>query len=548
MKLFAQLYREIDDSNKTTEKVAALVRDFRAAPYADAAWAMSFLVGRRPKRAVSSTRMQILASELGGIPSWLFGECYDAVGDLAETIALLLPDDSGTEDLPLHRVVEEQLRPLAGMSEEAQRESLTTIWLALGRQERFVFNKLLTGAFRVGVSQELVVRALSQISGLPTPTIAHRLMGDWSPSARFFESLFAPDDDSAQLSRPYPFCLAHPLEEGSLGDLTDWHAEWKWDGIRAQVIRRSGQTFIWSRGEELITDRFPEIADFADHLPDGTAIDGEILAWQGDLPMKFMALQQRIGRKVLSKKVLMEVPAKLVAFDLLEVGGEDVRERPLSARRDLLAKVIADLQQPIQAGAFAAELGLPPAKDLPYQSAVLLSPAVHADSWEDLAVQRLAARDRNVEGLMLKKLDSPYLVGRKKGAWWKWKIDPLTVDAVVMYAQRGSGRRASLYTDYTFGVWDGDKLVPFAKAYSGLTDQEIQKVDAWVRRNTLEKFGPVRTVNPELVMELAFEGIQLSTRHKSGIAVRFPRILRWRHDKKVEEADTLQSVKDLLTE
>jgi DNA ligase-1 len=546
VKHFSNLYWEIDSSNKTGDKVAALVRYFESAPPEDAAWAVAFLLGRRPKRAVSSTRMQLWASQLAGIPPWLFGECYDAVGDLAETIALVLPNGESSADLTLGQVVEQQLRPLAGMSEDAQRETLTRIWLSLGRDERFVFNKLLTGAFRVGVSQELVTRALSQVSGLPPATISHRLMGDWVPSGEFFRLLFGADDDAANLSRPYPFCLAHSLDEGAVSNLGNWVAEWKWDGIRTQVIRRGGHSFVWSRGEELITERFPEIADLADNLPDGTVIDGEIVAWEHELPMPFTALQRRIGRKVLTKKLLTEVPVKLIAFDLLELGGMDIREQPLSARKDLLVDLVAHLQTPPAAGAFAAELGLPPPKLHPYQDSIRRSECVSVESWDLLADQRANARDANVEGLMLKRLDAPYVGGRKKGIWWKWKIDPLTVDAVILYAQRGSGRRASLYTDFTFGVWDGDKLVPIAKAYSGLTDQELQKVDAWVRRHTLEKFGPVRTVKPELVMELAFEGIQLSSRHKSGIAVRFPRIVRWRHDKTPAEADTLQSVKDLI--
>jgi len=589
MRDFARLYAAIDETNKTTEKVAAMERYFRSAPSQDAAWAMSFLTGRRPKRLIISTKLYGWASELAGVPEWLFFESYDAVGDLAETIAAILPDaDPEEECLPtsaeppnptlspsgaqtiatrgkgsesLDYWVRERLLPLGGMNDEEQKASLAEAWSMLNRSERLVFNKLITGAWRVGVSQDLVVRALSHASGVATPVLAHRLMGDWSPSAEFFDWLVGPETEDADVSRPYPFCLAHPLEAepSSLGDLKDWQVEWKFDGIRAQLIRRKGESFIWSRGEDLITERFPEIAEVCDRLPDGTVLDGEILAWANGRPMPFLNLQKRIGRKMLGKKILSDVPVVVVVFDLLEIGGVDFRERPTHERRAALEKLVYDVNSvPLQSaldltllpGALAADQRLAtrtaPNTKQRDDSRLLVARPLRAKDWEDLSTQRSAARELNVEGFMLKRKDAPYLVGRKKGYWWKWKIDPLTVDAVLIYAQRGSGKRASLYTDYTFGVWHEGKLVPFAKAYSGLTDEEIRQVDSWVRRNSTEKFGPVRVVKPELVMELAFEQIQLSNRHKAGIAVRFPRISRWRHDKKADEADTLDGVKELL--
>lgn len=527
LKDFSDLYAAIDETNKTNEKVAAMVSYFQKASPSDAAWAVHFLIGRRPKRPVNSTKLQLWAAELAQLDSWLFGECYDAVGDLAETIASILPvEGTGADDVSLTEWIEDRLAGLARLPEDEQRETLQRYWLQLDRQERFVWTKLITGSFRVGVSQELVVRALSQSSGIPAPAVAHRLMGDWIPTAEFFESLVGEHEHSHDVSHPYPFCLAHPLEvePDSLGSTEDWLAEWKWDGIRSQLIRRSGQTAVWSRGEDLLTQRFPEIAAICDAMPDGTVIDGEILGWCDGKPMKFLDLQRRIGRKTLSKKILEEVPVVLMAFDQLESEGLDCRELPLKIRRTLLQETVARVNLP----------------------ALMCSPTVSCSSWAELADARQTARDHNVEGLMLKRLDSTYQVGRKKGAWWKWKIEPFTLDAVLMYAMRGSGKRASLYTDYTFGVWEGEALVPIAKAYSGLNDDEIRKVDDFIRRNTLEKFGPVRTVKPQLVMELAFEAIQLSTRHKSGIAVRFPRILRWRLDKTPDQADTLENVKDLL--
>jgi DNA ligase-1 len=524
-------------------------------------------MGRRPKRLVISTKMQVWAAELAGIPGWLFYECYDAVGDLGETIASILPDPDPqadclpprpTEELESFEYwVRERLLPLGGMNDEEQRAALAQAWSDLNRSERLVFNKLITGAWRVGVSNELVIRALSNASGVPVAVLSHRLMGDWTPSTEFYEWLTGPETGDTDVSRPYPFCLAHPLEgePGALGPIKGWQVEWKFDGIRAQLIRRRGESFIWSRGEDLITERFPEIREVCHALPDGTVLDGEILAWRNGKPMPFLELQKRIGRKLLGKKILMDVPVVVVVFDLLELNGEDWRERTTTERRKALEQVVTDVNkdwptQPIldivlPENALAADPRLA-TRAAEGDSRLLLARKFDAKDWEALTQERTVARELNVEGVMIKRVDAPYMVGRKKGYWWKWKIDPLTVDAVLIYAQRGNGKRASLYTDYTFGVWEGGKLVPFAKAYTGLTDEEIRKVDSWVRRNSLEKFGPVRVVKPELVMELAFEQIQLSNRHKAGIAVRFPRIQRWRQDKKADEADTLASVRDLL--
>jgi DNA ligase-1 len=427
--------------------------------------------------------------------------------------------------------MEQRLAPLRNLPEEEQRQEMRFIWQELNEAERFLAHKLITGAFRVGVSQRLVTRALAEHAGLDAETLAHRLMGDWQPTERFFEELVGPDTGVEQLSRPYPFMLAHPFEAPleELGALADWQVEWKWDGIRAQVIRRGEEVYLWSRGEELITERFPEITSAAGELPEGTVLDGEILGWKVDRPLPFADLQRRIGRKTLTKRILADVPAALIVFDVLELAGLDIRERPLAERRQALEELLAGT----------------PAASGPFGS-LLPSPLVTASTWEKLLALRQTSREHQAEGFMLKRRDSRYGVGRVRGQWWKWKIEPYTVDAVLIYAQRGSGKRASLYTDYTFGVWDRGQLVPFAKAYSGLTDAEIREVDSFVRRSTLEKFGPVRSVKPELVFELAFENIQRSTRHKSGIAVRFPRIARWRKDKRADQADSLDTILAML--
>lgn len=527
MRAFARLYEELDETTATNEKIAALVRYFRSAPPADAAWAVHFLIGRRPKRLVGPAKLRSWAAREAGVSDWLFDESYQAVGDLAETITLLLPDDMVSSDLPLSVWVEERLLPLRGQDDAVQRAELARAWRALGRNERYVWNKLITGSFRVGASARLVIRALTELSGLDEGTVAHRLMGAWEPTADFFERLVAPDTRDADVSRPYPFYLAYPLEQApeSLGDRAEWVAEWKWDGIRAQLIRRAGRVFLWSRGEELLSGRFPEVEEAGALLPEGTVIDGELLPWSASGPLPFAQMQRRIGRKVLGRRILSEVPVVLVAYDLLEEGWRDLRTLPFVERRLRLEALL---------------------RATPAAGRLVLSPALEAAGWEELTAARARARESGAEGLMLKHRASAYGVGRRRGDWWKWKIEPHSVDAVLMYAQPGSGRRAGLYTDYTFGLWDGDRLVAFAKAYTGLTDDEIRRVDAFVRRNTLEKFGPVRTVKPVLVFEIAFEGIQRSTRHKSGIAVRFPRMARWRTDKLPEEADTLETVRRLI--
>jgi DNA ligase-1 len=524
---FAALFAELDETTRTGEKVDAMARYFSRADPADAAWAVHFLSGNRPKRLIPVRRLAAWAMELADVPLWLFDECYHAVGDLAETITLLLPEPTAPADLPLHVWVEERVLGLAGLDEDTQRREVMRSWDQLGRDELFVWNKLVTGGFRVGVSQSLVVRALSKSSGVDEPTIAHRLMGSWEPRPEVFRRLVSEDARDADISRPYPFFLAYALEDEleALGDAGDWQAEWKWDGIRAQLIRRAGQTFLWSRGEELITERFPELEQAAALLPDGTVLDGEVMPWMDGRAMPFAQLQRRIGRKKLGPKILAEVPVVLVAYDLLEMTGRDLRGDPLADRRAMLQALIAQH---------------------PAAGRLVLSPVAEAGAWDDVRAAHARARELCAEGLMLKRRDSAYGVGRRKGGWWKWKVAPFTADAVLVYAQPGHGRRASLYTDYTFAVWRAGELVPFAKAYSGLTDAEIRQVDAWIRRNTVEKFGPVRSVRPELVFELAFEGIQPSPRHRSGLAVRFPRILRWRTDKPPAEADTVETLLGLL--
>jgi DNA ligase-1 len=571
MKAFAELYALLDATTSSNAKLAAMQHYFAHAAPEDAAWAVYFLSGGRPRQLVPTRLLREQAMLLSGLPEWLFEESYQAVGDLAETLSLLLPQAEHSSHEGLASWMENNLLPLRGLPPEELLERLPTFWAQLDRQSLMVCLKLITGSFRVGVSKLLVTRALAALADIDSKRVAQRLVGytDLShrPSAEGYLKLIAEESEDEHAQRggqPYPFFLAHALQqpvdqfENLLGPAENWQVEWKWDGIRAQVVKREGRLWIWSRGEELVTDRFPELHALVQCLPDGTVIDGEIVVWktpsdqEGISPdefalstpapqatqestpavQPFALLQQRIGRKTLGKKILEDVPVVVLAYDLLEWQGHDWRSKPQHERRAQLEHVILGAQSPV----------------------LMPSPVLSGKDWLDLGKQREASRSLGVEGMMLKARDSMYGVGRTKdmGVWWKWKMDPFSVDAVLIYAQRGHGRRASLYSDYTFAVWDGPPqssertLVPFAKAYSGLTDEEMRKVDAIVRKTTVEKFGPVRSVTPTLVFELGFEGIALSKRHKSGIAVRFPRMLRWRQDKPVAEADSLATLQDLL--
>jgi len=567
MKRFAALFAELDATTSINAKVEALRRYFEQAPKPDAAWAVYFLAGGKPRQVVPMGHLAMLACEVAGVAPWLFDECYQAVGDLAETIALVLPPGSEPSDVGLAEWVEERLLPLRGLSEPEIAARVKSYWSELDTQERFLLTKLVGGGFRVGVSKLLVQRALAAHAEVDAKRVAQRMMGYTDgkvmPSVERFQALVARHEEGAATrqdeGQPYPFFLAHQLDAppevfaARLGAVADWQVEWKYDGIRGQVVKRSGRVWIWSRGEELVTERFPEIVALAQALPDGTVLDGEIMVWKSaganeGGPAPFSLLQQRIGRKTLTNKVLSEAPVTFVAYDLLEQDRRDIRSLPQRERR-------ARLEALLQGTRFK------------------ISPVETDSSWLEFAKRREKSRERGGEGFMLKRLDAAYGTGRTKaeGLWWKWKIDPMTIDCVLIYAQAGHGRRASVYTDYTFAVWnrapqsrreaeaaieamarreppqpDSLQLVAFAKAYSGLTDEEFRQVDAIIRRTTLEKFGPVRSVKPSLVFELGFEAINRSPRHKSGIAVRFPRMLRIRHDKPLHEANTLEDLEALL--
>ncbi|MBD2260330.1 ATP-dependent DNA ligase [Pseudanabaena sp. FACHB-2040] len=540
MKRFTELFEAVDSTTSTNEKVQALQSYFQQESAANAVWALYLLLGKTRKRLVTSRILRDVFLQISDIPEWLFKECYAHVGDSAEVIALLLRDtplltqssadvpSQSSADVPLHQWMEDIIPLVKSVKAEVDLSQLiTSWWAALKGQEIFVLNKVLTGAFRFGASEKLVIKGLSKACGLSEAVLAHRLMGDFEPTTEFYQQLTSPETTQSSPSQPYPFFLASLIDEDKFKteDFSQWGAEWKWDGIRAQIIKRADQVFIWSRGEDLVTQQFPELEAACQIFPNGTVLDGEILCWQEGAPLDFNHLQKRLGRKRVTQKILEECPVHFIAYDLLEHQGQDIRGKKLCDRRSLLAQVLT--QAPTERTHQSQNLAF--------------------DSFLALQKIRETSRQQGAEGLLLKALNSPYLVGRKRGYWWKYKVDPMSLDAVLIYAQAGSGKRANLFTDYTFALWQGESLVPFAKAYSGLDNKEIEALDRWIRRHTLERFGPVRSVEPIHVFEIGFEGITQSTRHKSGISVRFPRILRWRKDKPAAEADTLENALKLLT-
>lgn len=526
MKRFTELIQQLETSNKTNDKIAALVSYFSTADERDKPYVIAMFTGKKPKRPVNTALIREWATELSEIPAWLFAESYHSVGDLSETIALVLPPPAHTSDRKLHEWITD-LAAINGKDDAAKKEFILWAWDNLDTQERFIFNKLISGNFRIGVSNKMLVNAISKQSDTDSNKIMHSIMGKWNPGEITYEELIAGAHVNTDNSWPYPFCLAYALEAepASLGGTEEWQAEWKWDGIRGQIVKRNGELFIWSRGEELVTDQFPELHFLKDELPDGTVLDGEILSVKDGQVQAFSILQQRLNRKTINKSQLKDAPIGFFIYDLLEYDGKDIRTEPLSERRRLLVAMISKVNT---------------------NEIAILSPVIDFTDWDELAEIRKCSRENNSEGIMLKKLSSFYHSGRKRGDWWKWKINPYTVDAVMIYAQKGSGRRANHFTDYTFAVRDGENLITIAKAYSGLTDKEIKEVDSFVKRNAIEKFGPVRTVKPELVFEIAFEGIAESKRHKAGLALRFPRIARWRKDKKAAEINTLEDLRQLL--
>lgn len=523
---FITLFDRIDTTTKTSEKVQAILDYLQLADQEEKLLGIALLMGYKPKRPVKTTELRLWVADLTDIPLWLLEESYYVVGDLAETLTLVLTHRAEVTEFHLRSILLDIIS-LQSYSLPEKQKTIEMYWKRFSGLALFLFNKLLTGNFRVGVSRKLVIKALSKYLHMEEPVVEHRLMGKWDPFQENFDTLFLQELVEDKHFLPYPFFLAYPVESGFFenAQISDWYLEPKLDGIRGQIIIRRGELFVWSRGEDLMTEKFQEFQKLKDILPDGTVLDGEVIPWRDGRPLDFQLMQKRIGRKLLSKRILDEVPLVMVCYDVLEWKAKDIRGLPLVERRSLLEEILGTY---------------------PVDSILKLSEIKQFDSWASAESFRISARQYDAEGLMLKYKNSPYEVGRKRGNWWKWKADPMTVDGILIYAQSGHGRRANLFTDYTFAVWDEGELVPFTKAYSGLTDKELMQIDQWIKRNTIEKFGPVRSVKAELVFELAFEGINLSSRHKSGIALRFPRIVRWRKDKPISEANTKQDLLNLI--
>ena len=527
MKKFAALFHDLDSMTKTNDRLDRLVTYFENACHEDSIWVCWFLAGNRIKGAIKTGELRSFLSEKVNLPLWLIEECHDRVGDLAETVSLLAGSDSGNKSFGLNKIIREFLLPLRAMDTEERKTTLYRAWDQLSMDEMLPFHKLLTGGFRMGVSKGNLCKALARVGKVEPAVIAQRLSGNWTCDDLTMEGILDPPDEGKDgMNRPFPFCLASPLQEKatSLGEVEDWQVEWKWDGIRAQLLTTGGGGgMLWSRGEESIDESFPEVLECIPYLPPGLCMDGEILAWGREGLRSFSRLQKRLGLKNPGPSIQRKEPVRFQAYDLLRVDGKDLRSLPMGERRKKLEDLLNKMPGHLPLG---------------------ISPLVQEKSWGDLEIRRKESRDRGVEGFMLKRKDSKYESGRVKGAWFKWKVDPFLADMVVVSAQLGHGKRANLYSDYSLAVWDeSGRLVTVAKAYSGLSNEEIEEVDKFVRKNITGKFGPVRGVNPSLVFEIAFEGAQPSGRHKSGVALRFPRIHRWRKDKKIEEADTLEMIR-----
>lgn len=538
MKDFASLIAQIDQTNSTNDKVQLMVDYFKSHDSATNAWAIFILMGKQKKRILTSARLRKVINQISDVPTWLMEECYSAVGDTAEMIALisesLLAKNKDENDInhefTLVEWMEKKLPPLAKLPEPELAQQLENWWRSFSQQQIFVLNKVLTGAMRIGVSELLVFKALSIALEVDRSLLATRLMGEFEPTAETFESLSIEptgnESDPARGLIPLPFCLASPIvnPSESLEDAKDWLVEWKWDGIRAQIHKQGDQVEIWSRGEDRITKSFPDIVNALVETDFTGVLDGEIVAGDWALPSPFQQLQVRLNKKNPTAKFISENKISFIAYDLLVDKTQDIRTSTLLERRKSLKDVMTSLPS----------------------SFFGLSKHIEGDDWTELAQERDAARLKGAEGFMLKKLSSQYVGGRKRGIWFKWKLEPLTIDTILTAAQPGTGKRASLYTDYTFSIWKDEVLVPIAKAYSGLDDKEIRSLDSWIRRNTLERFGPVRTLKPEKVFEIGFEGVAESRRHKSGYALRFPRILRERADKDAANANKVEDVAEIL--
>jgi DNA ligase-1 len=529
MRAFADLLERLVYTRSRNAKLKLIGDYLQATPDPDRGWALAALTGDLDLPAIKPALIRGLVEER--VDPVLFHMSRDYVGDTAETVSLLWPrpdvPPAPDIDLSLGAVVT-RLRALSRSEAPA---ALAALLDRLEPEERFALLKMATGALRIGVTARLAKTALAQAFGLDVEAVEEVWHGIKPPYPTLFAwaTGAAPQPEASALPVFRPFMLAHGLEELRV-DMADYAAEWKWDGIRVQLVRAGGETRLYSRAGDDITGAFPDIAGA---FAAAGVLDGELMvkgeaqgaAEHGGAAASFNALQQRLNRKAVTGRMLADYPAFVRLYDILFDGADDLRDLPWHARRPRLE-------------AFAAALD-PERFDV--------SQLIEAGDFTELDAIRAGARDAAIEGVMLKRRDSPYVAGRRVGLWYKWKRDPLTADCVVMYAQRGNGRRSSFYSDFTFGCWtEAGELLPVGKAYSGITDEELKWLDRWVRNHTLQRFGPVREVEKSLVFEVAFDSIHSSSRHKSGLAMRFPRIARIRTDKPAAEADRVETLRRLI--
>jgi len=527
MKAFAKLISNLEQTSKEAFKVTALAQYFSNATDEDKLWTLALFTGTRPKRVVDIKALKEFAEQVYTEGEWLFEASHQIVGDMAETIAYFLPKAKRNGNHTLSEWIS-MIRTIFNAERIDQRDAITKAWDTLRPEERFIFNKLITGGFRIDVSLKLLSKALAIVTGKDENLLAHKLNSDWHPDEVSFETLIFTENPEAEKSKPYPFHLAHTLEStvAELGDISNWQVERKWDGIRVQVIVRGNKISIWSRKGDILSSKVPELKPLAESMEDGTVLDGELICFKNGKILPINNLRTRFGRRNNSKKQFEESPCVFMAYDILEFKGEDIRNKDLAERRKKLEKVILQYYDE--------------------HKIILLSDIINNDNWESINSEREKSREHQVTGLVLKNKKSIYGSSRVEGDWWKWPVDPLFIDAILLYAQAGEGGSSKMYREYSFALWHGEDLVTFAKAKSGLEDKELKELTSFVKKNTKEKFGPVRSVAAVQIFRLAFDSITASKRHKSGILLKNPRLIEWLRDKNIEDGNNLDDLKKML--
>jgi len=540
MKAFADLWATLEGQLSEARSAQILARYLQQTSAEDAAWAIYLLCGKKPKKLLSARELVEYFLQTSGTPGWLFWESDDVVGDVNETIALLNDtfmdetasqqnrnENSHPQQNSLAFWMENQLNTLAEVAQSQRPAFLGNCWQKLGYREAFIINRILTGTWKSNLPLKTIAQALSIVSGQEPMTLMHRLKADWLPNKVFYAKLIAEDQPTFQTEQKFSFGEFKPLEESSiesLGAVEDWWLAWQWEGLRVQCIRRADDCFLWSQNGELVTDRFPELHEMAQKLPEGTILEGVIVACSGQAPLPLADLQPRLGGKSVNRKMMESCPVAFVATDLQLLANEDMRNLPAQQRKTRLAQLANDIGFPL-----------------------VHFPRIEIDQWAHARKLLQEARQHHAEGLSLQRLNSPYPIQNQQADWWSWKVQPHTINAILLYAKMEmAGRSQKQTTEYTFAVWHEDQLVPVARTGIGLPPEEAELLDGWIRANTYERFGPVRSVEPFHVYEIAFDGITPSKRHKCGFVLREPRIINPRPHTPIEEASRLEDLHRLL--